>query len=430
MKVLAVLFEKSPNDGANQISDVAEVLYRYSSQIALRDQEAIFMEVSKSMRLYRAESLTCRVQAHLRQFGLQARTALADDPATALSFARYFVRGGRKGELPTLTLLDYVSPFRRLDATEKNLFLRKIQLLERLGVRTLGRFLALPEKTIVNHLGGQMLTVYDAVQSSRDCPWPYFKPKEKVCEQLSLSERELTSSSLEGMSFLFKSLIDRSLARLHGRGERLISFKLIFDLEKNSQSEGQRIYKFDLSLPHSSVRDLLSVVRERVAADLQQKPLTSLVENLSLEVLEVAPAQSGQRDILNPKKQEENEAFRSLLSRIAEKIGSEKVFMAETQESYRPESSWRKTLKDLHLEQEELPVQGPRPQRPLRLLQIPLKVDPSWLAKVKVLDSPEVLSGEWWDKGFERIYFRVQAEQGEQFWVFRTKTGVYIHGAF
>lgn len=69
-------------------------------------------------------------------------------------------------------------------------------------------------------------------------------------------------------------------------------------------------------------------------------------------------------------------------------------------------------------------------QRPISLFKTPLKVNPSWLSRVKILDAPDVLSSQWWEQGFERIYFRVLAENGEQFWVFRTRTSVYIHGFF
>ena len=69
-----------------------------------------------------------------------------------------------------------------------------------------------------------------------------------------------------------------------------------------------------------------------------------------------------------------------------------------------------------------------RPQ--LRLFKKPLRVNQNWFSKVKVLDAPEALATDWWNKGFKRIYFKVRDPHGEVFWVFRTNREVFIHGMY
>ena len=63
--------------------------------------------------------------------------------------------------------------------------------------------------------------------------------------------------------------------------------------------------------------------------------------------------------------------------------------------------------------------------------------------RVKQADGPERIFGEWWKRDAElasvRDYFRVEDEQGERFWIFRSgdgehpETGAqfwYLHGIF
>ena len=82
----------------------------------------------------------------------------------------------------------------------------------------------------------------------------------------------------------------------------------------------------------------------------------------------------------------------------------------------------------------------PFPQRPTRLLKKP---QPLYMVgqrlhfgdkvlRMSSWEGPEILSGEWWDEPFERMYFRVQADTGEELWVYRVPGSdqVFVHGVF
>jgi hypothetical protein len=54
-----------------------------------------------------------------------------------------------------------------------------------------------------------------------------------------------------------------------------------------------------------------------------------------------------------------------------------------------------------------------------------------WLTKE--WHGPERLSGEWWESGFSRDYYRVVTDQGLQLWVFFAPTEppeLKLHGYF
>jgi hypothetical protein len=91
------------------------------------------------------------------------------------------------------------------------------------------------------------------------------------------------------------------------------------------------------------------------------------------------------------------------------------------------------------------------PDRPLRILQspVPLLKNGEWLQladfssnpfrstpsrswRVTNVDGPEILSGEWWFRQFQRSYFRLATDTGEHLWVFQTPQSgtLYLHGYF
>lgn len=419
----------------------AEIFYRYSSQVAVRGQEAVLFEVSKSQKLYSLETILARVKALLRQQKVSASVACASDVPTALAMA-HFTSVIRKGDLPLEALHFYASPFAR-DAEKESFIGRKIFLLQKLGIKNLSGFLALPAQAIVSHLGAEMLSLYEAVRDSRGLPWPYWHPSEKLIENLTYEERENLQGvghSPETLTFLLKALIDRMVLRCRGRGRRILRFGLSFILEKTSRHEGERAFEWTLIFPHLSTREILNMVREKVDFELAQRPLGETgtrIEDLRLEVFETAPHAAAQKDIFDPKKEEQHEAWLSFVSRLTDKLGAERVFMALPQESYIPENAWQKTLQVVSpLIAEENKAASAVATRPLRLFKKPIPVGRAWFDHVTIENSPEVISPEWWktdiaNSQLERVYFYVTHKKtSEKFWVYRSGDGFFIHGCF
>jgi hypothetical protein len=438
MKVVAVHFTPGSEIDAGKW---AEIFYRYSSQVAVRENEAVLFEIEGSQNIYSEENIMARVRALLRRHNIKASVACGADAPTALSLA-VFQRSRvllRKGDLPLTALHYYSTPFYRDEDREK-IIARKIYLLQKLGIENLAGFLALPIQAIVSHLGAEMLSLYEAVRDSRQLPWPFWHPSEHLVENLTLEERENLAGvghSPEALVFLLKALIDRLVLRCRGRGRRLVRFGLAFVLEKTSRHEGERTFEWTLTLPHLSAREILNMVREKVAFSLAQKPLGDTgtrIEDLRLEAFETAPNSSAQKDIFNPQKEEQHEAWLSLVSRLTDKLGAERVFMAIPQESYAPERAWKKSLVEEMTEAARSAPLLKLAPRPLRLFKKPIAVGRAWFQNVTVSDVPEVLGSEWWKSAassLERVYFHVVDKRThEKFWVFRSGEGFFIHGYF
>lgn len=429
MRVICLLFPKS-----TPLKRIAETLHRLTPQISVREGEAIFLEIEQCHRLYSEQTIVLRLQNLMKRMGLSYRLAVAEDPATALAFAK--TPGLNKRQLPLRALHEYASPF-----CEDPVMTREVEkiiwALDRLAVRNLGEFLKLPSRSLSSRFGNLGLKLYRSIKNFQDTPWPRFVPVEKVIERMDWGH-ELSCDTIDSIFFYVKTLLDRSLLRLFGRGQRLLSFQIKFELEKHSMlKEAEKIWKFDLHLPHGSTRNILSIVRERIGFDLTLKPLEALVNAMELRVVETARSVSSQRDLFFPKREEDQEAWNSLVTRLSVKLGKDKIFCARPVESYLPEKNWAPHM--MEKIQTGLSIKIPFPQRPMRLFKEPqhilfdgntLSMDDRAL-KVRSLWGPEILSSEWWsDEKADRIYYRVLSETGEKFWVFMQDGKFFLHGVY
>lgn len=145
----------------------------------------------------------------------------------------------------------------------------------------------------------------------------------------------------------------------------------------------------------------------------------------------------------------------SLVDILANRVGAEKLYRFAPVESDVPERSVMRIAPASPPTGKTWPLRQPRPVRLLRrpepietmaLLPDHPPVSFSWRGvrrRVKRADGPERIFGEWWKRDAElatvRDYFRVEDEQGERFWIFRSgdgehpETGTqswFLHGIF
>lgn len=144
-----------------------------------------------------------------------------------------------------------------------------------------------------------------------------------------------------------------------------------------------------------------------------------------------------------------------LVDILANRVGAEKLYRFAPVESDVPERSVMRIAPVSAPTGKTWPLRQPRPVRLLKrpelietlaLLPDHPPVSFSWRGvrrRVKRADGPERIFGEWWKRDAElasvRDYFRVEDEQGERFWIFRSgdgehpETGAqfwYLHGIF
>lgn len=438
------------------LEPLAEACFRFTSRIALRKDRAIFLETGKSRLLYSAENLAARIQALCRRFALDPRLTMAADAATALALARHGET--RPGQLPLEALVDYADPFRPSADLQKKIQ-GMVLSLRQLGLSRLEEFLNLPPAQLGSRFPAEAAQLWHRLRNGEVHPWPLFVPELKVMESADLRDLESGAGceNVEALSFHLKVLADRALSRLRGRGLRLAALELVLKLEARGGEPLTRRLLLRLPLPQGSSLGLMRLLRDALAQEFGRRPLPSPAQGLELKVLDTAPLLDLQSDLFT-RREEQREAWASLVDRLSQKLGPQKVYVAESVERYLPEASWKKGMREWEgVRNAECGMRQTLPgsaNRPLLLLprpQLLLKKEDqlfghegkSW--KVLEAEGPERLNGEWWldDKvaGFQRDYFRVTTGSGQHLWIFCTslkeplpflerEESFYLHGYF
>ena len=438
--------------GTAPLMELAEACYRFSPQIAVREAEpareaggkqtaAIFLEIGKCSSLYSENTLFLRLAVLVQRFGVVAQIGIAEDVPTALALARFGLK--QKDKLPLEALSDYASPFKYDDGVHKKI-LGMIVTMRMLGLERLDDFSRLATRQLASRFGSDGVELSQRIQQKIPLAWPRFVPAEKIIEKVELHELSEFQSctDLEPLLFILKTAADRTMARLRGRGQRASTLQLTLEMEK-----GNREWKLELPVPQGSTSGLLPILRDRLGFDLGRKPLEHSIVRVSLSVLETVPSQRTQRDLFQTTG-DATEAWEALVGRLCQRLGKDKAFVATLAEDYLPERAWQRALEALDKLPTEIP---PRPARVLKKpvpLQkegiflvpsmkkgrVPQKAPKRW--RIAEWHGPERISVEWWMdpqlQGFNRDYYRLVTEGGDQLWVFSTpaRGDYYLHGYF
>ncbi|MGZ6469353.1 MAG: hypothetical protein ACXWQJ_18775 [Bdellovibrionota bacterium] len=418
MVVVCVLLKED----FTKLPTLAEACLAFSPQIAL-SHEAVFVEVAGSLQLFSLEQCFIRLQEIVETFGLKATISSATDLPSALAFARYGI--SVRERLPLEALSDYLSPFAPSDFSPAS-------LLRKLGLNTLGDFLQIPLREIPSRFGKDGSHAYAKIFDAKRIAWPRFVPPARIEEKAEL-DFAARIENLEPVFFILKGLIDRIFFRLFARAEMLTAFRLRFRLNRLAGAR-ERLVEVVLPLPQSDPKGVLLFLQDRIANELQKRPLEDLLESVTLEVTDTAPFRNAQKDFFS-KVEEEKEAWASLVARLRERLGENSTFLAAPAPRLLPEAAWKKSLEPGKAE-----LLPHVPLRPLRILRTPLPLrregnylrcqSRSW--GIQAFEGPERVRGEWWLGGFAREYFCVETMGGEKLWVFReiNETALFLHGIF
>ena len=445
MKNFACLYFPA-NLSRARLASLAEACLRYSSQVALRTEEAVLLETGKSRWLYRQASLGHRLERLITREQTIARVRFGDSPAEALALARYNV--AEVSQLPFEALTDYASPFKE-DEGAQQLALSLLAPLRAMGLKKMGDLLALPPLSLGSRFGPQAPLLRHRVAGHWDMAWPRHEKKEHPTETLVLAEisEGAACESLEALTFALRTLCDRLCTRLRGRNERLTKLRLALDIDVFPRREPTRT-QWDLALPLAlgEARELHLVLRTALEGWLA-KGLAGPVLAAHLQALELAPGLGGQRNFFE-RREEEVEAFNAVVDRLRERLGPDQVFLSECVQRYLPERAWKKILKEPPAQNSASPARPVLPLRPNRLLrqalpllcagdQLALAAGRRWQALR--WQGPERLQGEWWQRhgseaGFARDYYRVDTHEGPDLWVYQASAtanaGFWLHGFF
>lgn len=435
MRVACLWFqERAP------LEKLAESFLRFSPQICLRQDQALFIEIGKCRHLYSEDGFQARAQVLLRRFKRQAQIGLGNDITDSLLIAKFgqfdFLN------LPLPALLEVADPFQR-DPVLRKMCGKMVAAFEDLGVATLKHFLNLPAAELSSRFGATGLLCQQRLRGDFQLPWPNWKPTEEIFEKTEFSYFEFYGE-LTPILFELKRQLDLIFSRLWARALKAQSLNVTVFCEKTSfETQPNRSFHFDFLIPQGTTKGCLNILKERLERDFQKNPIRSPIEGLECRVLSTVPNEHGQKSLLH-NREETAEQLAALLGQLAEVHGRDGIFRAELTEERLPEKSWIKRH-DLKTPAKSVSVEGRIPLRPTYLMK-PERVEVTG-GSVHIrrkafrirrwLEGVERLTGGWMEStdphlaSYDRNYYRVELENDVVLSLFQTPNQDYfLHGYF
>lgn len=441
MRVACVYFEKYTDT-----SKIAEHFLRFSPQICIKKDEAIFIEIGKSKRLFKEESFLARAQVILRRLKLKARITLGCDITDTLTFAKY--HKSSVNDLPLEALVDFADPFERDEVVRKQV-LKMIESFTHLGVKTIADFKKISVSDLISRYGIIGRHCYQRVQMNEFLGWPLWKPEDKIFEIKQFPYFEFYGE-LDPIIFELKSQLDLIFARLRAREKSLTRLKVVVQCEKGSQEPNPiKNFEFEFFTPQTATKGTLRIIKERMMRYFEKEPIKSPIEQIESHVLSTLTFTGGQRNVFN-NDEEKKEGLNTLHNYLAELRGKKSLFQAKLLQDSRPEKSFEKLFGTSHAvvdKSEEAFIAQNIKDRPTYILPRPVKIEvtagfifiKSKRYRILFWDNDvERISGGWYEKPdekftntFDRNYSMVEIEGHQKLFIFETRDQqFFMHGYY
>lgn len=399
--------------------------------------DGLWLDLTGTAHLFGGEAQFCRrLLRFLQRLGLTARVAVAGTPGAAHALARY------GGEAVTLlpagaeaqVLADLPLPALRLAPDA-------LTAAARFGLERIGDLYPMPRGPLARRLG---LAAVERLDQARGLAAEPIVPVVPV--ELPRAERRLLEpvATAEAIAQVMGDLVGDLVAALQARGEGLRAAVLeAVRVDGDAQRVAFGTARATRDAAHLQRMLAMRIERIEPGLGIEAMTLTALrVEELAPVALGAMLAGEDRAADLAP-----------LVDQLAGRAGEDALFRMGSVESDVPERAVRRAGVLSH------PPGWPVWKRPVRLLSRPERLShvvallPDhpprrfvWRGRryrVVAGDGPERIHGEWWRSAREmwavRDYFRVEAEGGERFWLFRRGDGVdpptgdlswYMHGMF
>jgi protein ImuB len=289
--------------------------------------------------------------------------------------------------------------------------------LSKLGITTLGDFLALPAPAVRKRFGNDVHRLHQLANDGLFAP---LQP-ELVPEPASgAAVFDYPESDLDRLMAVVAQLLEPILAALSKR-DRLVTALVVQFVFDDRGRHRERVEPAGRTLDLEQLLDLVRLRFEGVS-------LSSGVAEVELEA-ESAPASREQRDLFEAQSPRDLSAANRALARIRAELGDGAVVRARLREGHLPEASFEwEPLKR---------VDSPSPRsvalRPLvrRIYSRPVALsrrrqrEPRTALVTLVEDrlveeraGPYIISGGWWVREVGREYYFVRTETGRCLWLY------------
>ena len=393
---------------------VMKILRCFSPQVeSCIDKVGVFwLDVSGLFRLYRTPRVWAEeVYARLR--------ASSWDPTIVVGTKRFFTYAIAKNSCDSntriLVFADTQNERReafRVSLERLDMPLIAKRTLSKLGIKTIGQFVELPQGAILERFGQEVSVLHQLALGKRWDPLcPTLAPPQFI-QSLDLEELETDSHRI---LFIVKRVLDTLLQSLASYKYALSSLHLRFSLD--SVSSPCYVSTIRPMEPTLDVNILLRLIRLRIESHPPLAPIRKVVLTA-----EEAPATYEQITLFAENPRRSIRAAEQAFSRIRAELGNHSIVRAVLQEGHLPASQYRwETLKQIRF---------PKPQKmqdsALRrilvrsMYEVPIPFDYSLggaKSVSKILGS-YIVAGGWWGREVHHEYHFIETPEQEWLWVY------------
>ena len=310
--------------------------------------------------------------------------------------------------------------------------------LAKLGITTLGEFIALPANGIRTRFGADAHRLHRIASGELATPLQPRPAREPIASSVHLDYPEV---DLERLMAVVDRAIQSLAQTLDARGEVLrgISIQLEFD---DGSKTAERL---EPASPTLELAQIVELVRLRLTGVLTARAPASEsrargVTELRVEI-DGVPASLTQRDLFAPKPRRDFAAAARAIARVRAELGANAVVKAVLREGHLPEArfDWE-PVTSLHAPHPRAVRQPPLVRR---IYARPLPFSPgrhrdAEAELLKHIDQgtvretlgPYIVSGGWWAREVQREYYFVRTSNGRSLWMFydRRRMGWFIQG--
>jgi protein ImuB len=305
--------------------------------------------------------------------------------------------------------------------------------LERLGITTLGGFLALPANGIRKRFGDEALQLYRTAGDARSTPLQPLPVCEPVRSVVHLDEPE---SDLERLVILIERELRALARRLDERAHVLsaVAVQLQFD---DATKSAERLQP---ASPTLDLAQIVELMRLRLAGTLASHGDARGIVALRIE-LEGTASVHTQGNLFDARPARDGAAAARAMARVRAELGDDAVVRAVLRDGHLPEA--RFTWEPVTTVSTPQPRAVKHPPLVRRFFSKPVLFSPgrhreAGAELIRHIDEgtvretfgPYVVSGGWWAREVQREYYFVRTAGGRALWMFydRRRMGWFIQG--
>ena len=395
---------------------LAEWCIRFTPVVALDPPDGLWLDASGCTHLWSGdEPYLNHVLNKLRARGYTVRAAMAGTPGAAWAVARYATAAGVVADgQHTNALLALPPESLRIEQ-------EAAERLHKLGLHQIKQFINMPRAELRRRLGTHFLSQLNKALGQQLELLEPVEQRELYQQRLPCLEPIVTATGIE---IALRQLLETLCLQLQQaqKGLRTAIFKGLLVDGKTEQ------VSIATNRPTHHVLYLFKLFEHKLATI---EPALG-IELFILDAPLVEDYQPHQETMWQDAGGLKDVRISELIDRLANKLGAENIHRYLPAEHYWPERSfkeasihepalvdWRRDqVRPMHVlpKPEPIEVMAPIPDYPPMLFRHQGK-----LHQIIKADGPERIEQEWWlQQGQHRDYYRVEDEQGNRYWLFRS----------